>query len=96
MGVGLFSSSTVTSEIGCEGTSVTCSEADSLPQFGLSTDTRRPRAPNDRTRPFAHKESAQLATFASGKHHNADLNGAYNIAARGLALLLGVPPKTQA
>lgn len=39
------------------------------------------------------KENAQLATFASGKRYNADLNGALNIAARGLALLLGIKPK---
>lgn len=38
------------------------------------------------------KENAQLATFATGKQYNADLNGALNIAARGLALLLGVKP----
>lgn len=36
------------------------------------------------------KENAQLATFASGKQYNADLNGALNIAARGLAMLLGI------
>ena len=36
------------------------------------------------------KDNAQLATFASGKKYNADLNGALNIAARGLALLLGI------
>ena len=36
------------------------------------------------------KENAQLATFKSGKQYNADLNGALNIAARGLAMLLGV------
>lgn len=36
------------------------------------------------------KENAQLATFASGKRYNADLNGAYNIAARGLAMVLGL------
>ena len=34
------------------------------------------------------KKNAQLATFATGKQYNADLNGALNIAARGLALLL--------
>ena len=34
--------------------------------------------------------NAQLATFASGKRYNADLNGALNIAARGLAMLLGM------
>lgn len=36
------------------------------------------------------KTNAQLATFATGKQYNADLNGALNIAARGLALLLGL------
>ena len=36
------------------------------------------------------KENAQLATFSSGKQYNADLNGALNIAARGLAMLLGI------
>lgn len=36
------------------------------------------------------KDNAQLATFASGKQYNADLNGANNIAARGLAWLLGI------
>ena len=41
------------------------------------------------------KENAQLATFASGKRYNADLNGALNIAARGLAMLLGVKPKEE-
>ena len=35
-------------------------------------------------------EKAQLATFASGKQYNADLNGADNIAARGLAIPLGL------
>ena len=35
-------------------------------------------------------KNAQLATFASGKQYNADLNGAQNIAARGLALLYGI------
>jgi IS605 OrfB family transposase len=39
------------------------------------------------------KENAQLATFASGKKYNADLNGALNIAARGLAMLLGIKSK---
>jgi IS605 OrfB family transposase len=39
------------------------------------------------------KKNAQLATFASGKKYNADLNGALNIAARGLAMILGVKPK---
>lgn len=38
------------------------------------------------------KVNAQLATFASGKRYNADLNGALNIAARGLAMLLGLKP----
>ena len=32
------------------------------------------------------KENAQLATFSTGKQYNADLNGALNIAARGLAM----------
>lgn len=36
------------------------------------------------------KGNAQLATFSSGKQYNADLNGALNIAARGLAMILGV------
>lgn len=36
------------------------------------------------------KSNAQLATFSTGKQYNADLNGALNIAARGLALLLGL------
>lgn len=36
------------------------------------------------------KENAQLATFTSGKRYNADLNGALNIAARGLAMILGL------
>lgn len=35
-------------------------------------------------------KNAQLATFASGKQFNADLNGALNIAARGLASVLGL------
>lgn len=39
------------------------------------------------------KDNAQLALFASGKQYNADLNGALNIAARGLAMLLGVKAK---
>jgi putative transposase len=34
------------------------------------------------------RQNAQLATFASGKRYNADLNGALNIAARGLAMLV--------
>ncbi|MEJ6002772.1 transposase [Paucibacter soli] len=41
------------------------------------------------------KENAQLATFASGKRYNADLNGALNIAARGLAMLLGINPSNE-
>ncbi len=41
------------------------------------------------------KANAQLATFASGKQYNADLNGALNIAARGLALLLGIQPNNK-
>jgi len=41
------------------------------------------------------KENAQLATFASGKRYNADLNGALNIAGRGLAMLLGIKPSTE-
>ena len=36
--------------------------------------------------------NASLATFASGKRYHADLNGALNIAARGLAMLLGINP----
>lgn len=36
------------------------------------------------------RRNAQLATLSSGKWYNADLNGALNIAARGLALLLGL------
>jgi IS605 OrfB family transposase len=36
------------------------------------------------------KSNAANATFASGKRYNADLNGACNIAARGLAMLLGI------
>jgi IS605 OrfB family transposase len=39
------------------------------------------------------KQNAQLATFASGKQYNADLNGALNIAARGLAMIMGIKPK---
>lgn len=39
------------------------------------------------------KENAHLATFATGKRYNADLNGALNIAARGLAMILGVKPR---
>ena len=35
-------------------------------------------------------KNAQLATFASGKQYNADLNAANNIAARGLAMLYGM------
>jgi IS605 OrfB family transposase len=34
--------------------------------------------------------NAQLATFSSGKQYNADLNGALNIAARGLAMVMGI------
>lgn len=34
--------------------------------------------------------NAQLATFASGKQYNADLNGALNIAALGIARILGI------
>lgn len=41
------------------------------------------------------KENAQLATFSSGKQYNADLNGALNIAARGLAMLLGIKPRDE-
>jgi IS605 OrfB family transposase len=41
------------------------------------------------------KDNAQLATFASGKKYNADLNGALNIAARGLAMLLGFKPSSE-
>lgn len=36
------------------------------------------------------KRNAQLATFASKKNYNADLNAAHNIAARGLAMLLKI------
>jgi putative transposase len=36
------------------------------------------------------RENYSNATFASGKQYNADLNGANNIAARGLAMLLGI------
>jgi putative transposase len=36
------------------------------------------------------KENAQNATFSTGKRYNADLNGALNIAGRGLAMLLGI------
>jgi IS605 OrfB family transposase len=36
------------------------------------------------------KENAQLATFSSGKQYNADLNGALNIAARGLGVMMGI------
>ena len=43
-----------------------------------------------------NKANAQLATFPSGKRYNADLNGALNIAARGLALLLGIKSHIQA
>ncbi len=41
------------------------------------------------------RENAQLATFATGKQYNADLNGALNIAARGLAMLLGIEPRQE-
>jgi putative transposase len=41
------------------------------------------------------KQNAQLATFSSGKRYNADLNGAMNIAARGLAMLLGIKTRTE-
>lgn len=36
------------------------------------------------------KANAALATFSNGRRYNADLNGAQNIAARGLAILLGL------
>jgi IS605 OrfB family transposase len=36
------------------------------------------------------KTNATLATFSNGRHYNADLNAAYNIAARGLLKLLDV------
>jgi IS605 OrfB family transposase len=39
------------------------------------------------------RENYSNATFASGKKYNADLNGANNIAARGLAMLLGIRPQ---
>lgn len=44
------------------------------------------------------KENYSLAKFASGKRYNADLNAAYNIAARGWEILLGlfVPKEQQA
>ena len=38
------------------------------------------------------KTNACLATFSNGRRYNADLNGAQNIAARGLAILLGLKP----
>lgn len=38
------------------------------------------------------KKNACLATFSNGRRYNADLNGAQNIAARGLAILLGLKP----
>ena len=41
------------------------------------------------------KKNAQLATFNSGKRYNADLNGALNIAGRGLAMLLGIKPSAE-
>lgn len=34
------------------------------------------------------KANATLATFDNGRQYNTDLNAAYNIAARGLAILL--------
>ncbi|MBC7622321.1 MAG: hypothetical protein H7232_02925 [Aeromicrobium sp.] len=37
------------------------------------------------------KTNATQATFSNGRRYNADLNGAYNIAARALALLLKIP-----
>jgi putative transposase len=37
------------------------------------------------------KANATLATFSNGRQYNADLNAAYNIAARGLLLLLKKP-----
>jgi IS605 OrfB family transposase len=40
------------------------------------------------------KSNAQLATFATGKRYNADLNGALTSAARGLAMLLGIKPSS--
>jgi IS605 OrfB family transposase len=40
-------------------------------------------------------KNAQLATFSSGKQYNADLNGALNIAARGLAMVMGVKSNIQ-
>jgi putative transposase len=36
------------------------------------------------------KENAQNATFSNGRQYNADLNAASNIAARGLAMILGI------
>lgn len=39
------------------------------------------------------KKNASLATFANGRRYHADLNAAYNIAARGLARVLGLEPK---
>jgi len=40
-------------------------------------------------------KNMQLARFTSGKRYNADLNGALNIAARGLAMLFGIKPKKE-
>ncbi|CAL8477027.1 transposase (plasmid) [Caballeronia sp. S22] len=36
------------------------------------------------------KDNYSLATFSTGKQYNADLNAAYNIAARGLAAVVGL------
>ena len=41
------------------------------------------------------KQNAQLATFSTGKRYNADLNGALNIAARGIAILFGIKSAAQ-
>ena len=41
------------------------------------------------------KDNAQLATFTTGKRYNADLNGALNIAARGLSMVMGVKAKVE-
>lgn len=41
-------------------------------------------------------KNAQLARFTSGKQYNADLNGALNIAARGLAMVLGIEARAGA
>lgn len=40
-------------------------------------------------------ENAQLARFTSGKQYNADLNGALNIAARAVAMVLGIKARSQ-